>query len=65
MGRERARAEQVTFAVRCFATNPAFIPCDLDWSLDAVVGVAASMALAIAALGFFVMVYLLSKGRST
>lgn len=51
----------MTFAFKCFVTNPPATPCDVEWSVDPVVGVAAALAGAIAALGLFALLYMISR----
>lgn len=53
----------MSFAFRCFASNPHSFPCDLDWSVDPVVGVAISFAAAVSALGFFALILLLARPK--
>lgn len=54
----------MTFALRCFVSNPQAVPCDLDWSADPVAVVAASFAVAVLGLGFLALIYLLAKRGS-
>ena len=53
----------MNFSCRTFPSGNAW-PCDLDVSVDPVVGVTVALAFAIAALGFCGLIYLLSKGRT-
>lgn len=50
------------FGLRCFPnTQP--IPCDLDWSVEAIVVVAALFAGAIVALGFLALLAVMARGK--
>lgn len=54
----------MNFAVKCWANNPQRFPCDVDWTMDPVVGVAVAFTVALAVLGFFALILLLARPKA-
>lgn len=55
----------MNFSCRTFASSGNAWPCDIDFAVDPVVGVAIAFGLAVVGLGLIAAVYLLAKGRAS